>query len=86
MQEKGFDSHDAYSLSKLASMLFTYELARRLKAAGSPVTANCLDPGTVSTKMLAAGWGSFGMRLQVNPRKEQSQYRGHCSCGKWVVV
>ena len=44
-QERGFSSHNAYSLSKLAEQLFTFELANRLRAAGSPVTCNCLDPG-----------------------------------------
>jgi NAD(P)-dependent dehydrogenase (short-subunit alcohol dehydrogenase family) len=37
----------AYNQSKLAVVLFTYELARRL--AGTPVTANALHPGVVST-------------------------------------
>ena len=37
----------AYSQSKLANVLFTYELARRL--AGTGVTANCLHPGVVAT-------------------------------------
>ena len=37
----------AYSQSKLANLLFTYELARRLQ--GTPVTANALHPGVVST-------------------------------------
>jgi retinol dehydrogenase-14 len=37
----------AYSQSKLANLLFTYELARRLH--GTPVTANALHPGVVST-------------------------------------
>jgi retinol dehydrogenase-14 len=37
----------AYSQSKLANILFTYELARRLR--GSGVTANALHPGVVST-------------------------------------
>lgn len=45
-------------------MLFTFQLARRLEAAGSGVTCNCLDPGTVNTKMLVSGWGSCGMQLQ----------------------
>ncbi|KAL4451580.1 hypothetical protein ABPG75_007242 [Micractinium tetrahymenae] len=63
-QERGYSAHGAYALSKLADILFTYELADRLRAAGSPLTANCLDPGTVNTKMLFAGWGPIGMRVQ----------------------
>lgn len=35
----------AYAQSKLANVLFTYELARRLQGTG--VTANCLHPGFV---------------------------------------
>ncbi len=37
----------AYEQSKLAVVLFTYELARRLQGTG--VTANCLHPGFVAT-------------------------------------
>jgi retinol dehydrogenase-14 len=36
-----------YSNSKLALVMFTYELARRLRGTG--VTANCLHPGGVAT-------------------------------------
>ena len=61
MQEKGFSSHNSYSLSKLAAMMFTYELAAIMKPRG--VTVNCLDPGTVNTKMLIAGLAHTLMRL-----------------------
>ena len=40
-----------YASTKLANVLFTYELARRLEGTG--VTANCLHPGSVATNLLA---------------------------------
>ena len=43
----------AYSRSKLANVLHTLALARRL--AGTGVTANCLHPGVVATHLLP-GW------------------------------
>ena len=43
--ERHFSGQRAYNDSKLALVLFTYELARRLR--GSGVTANCVDPGFV---------------------------------------
>jgi retinol dehydrogenase-12 len=48
----------AYAQSKLANLLFTFELARRLD--GTHVTANALHPGFVATNIFAgngvAGW------------------------------
>lgn len=41
----------AYCRSKLANLLFTYELSRRLE--GSGVTVNALHPGVVATNLLA---------------------------------
>jgi NAD(P)-dependent dehydrogenase (short-subunit alcohol dehydrogenase family) len=49
--ERGYQSKQVYSRTKLANILFTYELSRRLRATG--VTANCLNPGVVATRMLA---------------------------------
>jgi retinol dehydrogenase-14 len=45
--ERMYDGFLAYRRSKLANVLFTYELARRLE--GSGVTANTLHPGLVRT-------------------------------------
>ncbi|MFQ5482794.1 MAG: SDR family oxidoreductase [Nitrospinaceae bacterium] len=39
---------EVYAASKLANILFTYALARRLK--GGRVTVNCLHPGVVATE------------------------------------
>jgi NAD(P)-dependent dehydrogenase (short-subunit alcohol dehydrogenase family) len=49
--DRGYESKQVYSRSKLANILFTYELSRRLRGTG--VTANCLNPGVVATGMLA---------------------------------
>jgi NAD(P)-dependent dehydrogenase (short-subunit alcohol dehydrogenase family) len=46
-----------YSQTKLANLLFTYELARRLEGTG--VTANALHPGFVASRF-TAGNGVFG--------------------------
>lgn len=45
--EKGYAGLAAYQQSKLANILFTYELARKLE--GSKVTANVLHPGLIRT-------------------------------------
>jgi retinol dehydrogenase 12 len=45
--ETSYGGVSAYSRSKLANVLFTYALARRLEGTG--VTANCLHPGGVAT-------------------------------------
>ncbi|ALO67043.1 short-chain dehydrogenase [Arthrobacter alpinus] len=45
--ERDYSGARAYSQSKLATVLFTHELAQKLQ--GSRVTANALHPGVVST-------------------------------------
>ncbi|HLJ34836.1 MAG TPA: SDR family oxidoreductase [Ktedonobacteraceae bacterium] len=68
-EEKHYRSMRVYGQSKLAVVLFTYELARRLQRTG--VTANCLHPGFVAThfgqrdvepafRLLVKLIGSFG--------------------------
>jgi NAD(P)-dependent dehydrogenase (short-subunit alcohol dehydrogenase family) len=61
--ERKFSRMRTYSQSKLANVLFTYELARRL--AGTGVTANCLHPGVVFTGLGGGepGWLQLVTRL-----------------------
>lgn len=56
--EKGYDSFDAYELSKLCNILFTLKLANILQK--DSITVNALHPGVISTKILHAGWGFGG--------------------------
>src|SRR6266576_2877007 len=53
--EKHYRPMRTYPQSKLAVVLFTYELARRLQGTG--VTANCLHPGFVATNFAQSDGG-----------------------------
>lgn len=46
---KSYGKIDAYAQSKLANILFTRHLAKKLK--GTQVTVNCLHPGSVQTEI-----------------------------------
>jgi NAD(P)-dependent dehydrogenase (short-subunit alcohol dehydrogenase family) len=59
--ERDFQGYTAYSASKLANVLFSNELTRRLK--GTHVTSNALHPGVIRTKLLATGFGAGGASL-----------------------
>jgi NAD(P)-dependent dehydrogenase (short-subunit alcohol dehydrogenase family) len=48
-QKGTYDRKVAYGQSKLANVMFTYELARRLKE--TRITANAVDPGGVATNL-----------------------------------
>ena len=51
----------AYAASKLANLLFTAELQRRLTAVGSPVLAAAAHPGLVATNMTGGSSGVMGL-------------------------
>ncbi|MEX0980199.1 MAG: SDR family oxidoreductase [Gemmatimonadota bacterium] len=67
----------AYSASKLANLLFTYELDRRLReggtradgmaAVGMPITANAVHPGVIATGLLEALLGVFRPLAKLVP-------------------
>ena len=52
-----YNGYVAYGQSKLANVLFTYSLARKLD--GSTVTCNALHPGVVSTQIANHGLSLF---------------------------
>jgi NAD(P)-dependent dehydrogenase (short-subunit alcohol dehydrogenase family) len=60
---KGYSALKVYGRSKLANILFTRELARRL--AGTRVTANCLHPGVVATRFGDSSGGWVGRLFPV---------------------
>ncbi len=51
MGERSYSGQRAYNQSKLANVMFTYELARKLE--GSGVTATALHPGMTNTSFSA---------------------------------
>ncbi len=55
--ERNYSGQRAYSQSKLASVMFTYELARRLEGTG--VTATVLHPGVVRTSFGAEDQAAY---------------------------
>jgi NAD(P)-dependent dehydrogenase (short-subunit alcohol dehydrogenase family) len=61
----GYDSRQAYFQSKLANLLFTYELERRLEAMGAPTIAVAAHPGNART---AFGADQLPIRVVSSPR------------------
>ncbi len=79
MGEKGYSGQRAYNQSKLANVMFTYELARRLEGTG--VTATALHPGMTSTNFSSEdpspGYGPLsGGHAAVH--EEPGKGSGHC--------
>jgi NAD(P)-dependent dehydrogenase (short-subunit alcohol dehydrogenase family) len=60
MMSKKYDPFKAYGQSKLANMLFAFELDRRLEKAGSSVICIPCHPGYSSTNLQSAGVGMEG--------------------------
>lgn len=59
--ERRFSGFRHYALTKLMNVLFTYELAERVK--GSGVTVNCLTPGHLDTRLGRDARGPFALFL-----------------------
>ena len=63
MQEKKYSAFKAYHQSKLANVLFTYQLAKVLEGTG--VTVNCLHPGVVRTGFGKDMGGLFSISVKL---------------------
>ncbi len=63
MLERGYNGMRAYAQSKLALIMFTFDLAGQLE--GTNVTANCLHPAALmGTKMGLEAFGSAASDVQ----------------------
>lgn len=63
-RRRAFDGYDAYAQSKLADIIFTKELARRVSSTG--VTVNCFHPGLVASNL-----------FDEFPPEERKYYKTH---------
>jgi hypothetical protein len=62
--EHGYHRWQIYSQTKLANLLFTFELGRRAAAAGLDLRSVAAHPGIARTNLQAAGPGMDGNRLR----------------------
>ena len=76
MGERRYSPWGAYAQSKLANLLFTLELERRLDAAGLPVAAYAAHPGYAATNLTAAGPTQRGSMLQLRLVKVMDRVLG----------
>jgi retinol dehydrogenase-12 len=64
MSQKGYSAWRVYGTSKLANILFTYQLANNLK--DTPVTANTLEPGFVKTNFGRSNGGIYKIMVSIS--------------------
>ena len=95
---RGYDAWAAYGQSKLANLLFTFELGRRLAAEGADVTAVAAHPGWTGTDLqrssLVARLGNYvfamkppqgvlpTLRAATDPAVEGGDYYGPNGLGE----
>jgi NAD(P)-dependent dehydrogenase (short-subunit alcohol dehydrogenase family) len=65
-RDRRYSRWGAYAQSKLANLLFTRELVRRLNRAGSTVCAAAAHPGFAETELIRGIAGSFGPVIRIN--------------------
>jgi len=75
-QEGRYSKWGAYGASKLANLMFTFELDRRLRAAGAPVIAVAAHPGYAATELVGKTGGVGGriMTAATNLLGQKAEY------------
>jgi NAD(P)-dependent dehydrogenase (short-subunit alcohol dehydrogenase family) len=71
---KNYSSFTAYCDSKLANILFTYELAHRLELTN--ITANCLHPGIIASNFGTTSFGLLKWVFKLGRPFMQSVHKG----------
>ncbi|KAL3933923.1 MAG: hypothetical protein SGBAC_010194 [Bacillariaceae sp.] len=86
------NAHRAYSDSKLGDLMFTVQLAKILESHNEgdnekyhKIKCLTMDPGTVNTKMLLAGWGPCGIAVRDanNTYKLATEYGAEQESGSY---
>ena len=92
MLTKTYSPSIAYFQSKLANMLYAFELHRRLKAVDSPVTSYACHPGYSNTALQSTGPGAlwslfykFANPLMAQPAKKGALPTVLCAAGSEAV-
>jgi NAD(P)-dependent dehydrogenase (short-subunit alcohol dehydrogenase family) len=91
-QNRGYSLLKAYAQSKLANVLFTNELARRLE--GTAVTVNAVSPGRVSTDIGSRNqplfyrvvWSALNLLGAVPVEKGAAMQVSACLDPQWATV
>ncbi len=71
-REQGRSQSAAYGRSKLANLLFTHELQRRLESAGSPAAALAAHPGWSETEILRDFRGIRFIQPLIRPMRNSA--------------
>lgn len=85
--KENYSSFRAYSQSKLANILFTYELSRRLLKEGiTNVTVNCVHPGIVPDTKLGKGSKLFANYIASLPKDAISTSEKGAETTIWLAT
>ncbi len=85
--EQAYDKWEAYGQSKLANLLFAYELDRRLRAANASVTSVACHPGFAATNLQLRGPEAEGSRLRLLAMKAANAVLAQSAeAGAWPLL